>query len=918
MLSQETNTNYFVLTEESTPYGYRGQADAHIRYEPQTEMIFVEDVWETGNYGNNQITLIAPNEVELQDMFTDVKNPTKLKPYEDIDNGNSGKFFAVLQMRKDMDQPYDDESNWVPISGNAQDGWEISSNNSVETIVEAAKNNPVVLEVDASGALMGTVKDLPGVDFSQYYFAMNKNAQADYEKGLRYVGVLYYTTGIIKHADGSYDFSGVTKENTQRVTDHSLTTFDRKFSTRVSFSNVQNYFVVQKVDDANQPVEGAKFNLYKENQLETVNGELVVKQNETPYDSVTTSSVITKGGLEIEGAALFPSAFMYGSQSQTLLEQGVYYVIEDDQNEHIQGIKYEVNKTPIKVVVDNQNVYANAGEKGDGITTSLSIASVIGSMVQFAIDDKVDTTLRDIKAQMLTSKDRELSNAKWSTWDKQANLALQDNDKGEMHLSYIGKNPSGYYEAQVVDQKQSTRTLKNEEGWSKLEIHQCLSSSDNDFKTKLVDGNNEEIDISNLFIPTLTITVTNQRKELGSLRIEKIVNGSDEDQQMDFTFDITFYDEQKQPLNSSIKYKYSDENEMHYLKVIDGKANITLNHNQSLTFYNILKGTTYHIEEQQVDGFKISSKNEQGTIRDHYEANVQFTNTRVIDIQGNKIWNDQDNLYQKRPENITVRLYADGKELDKRIVSEQDDWAYSFKQLPEYKGNRKIQYTIKEDEVVGYQSQVKGFDIINHYIQEKINIPVQKVWDDENNAAHQRPDSIIVELYADGVFTNKTIVLSEENKWKAQFQNIDVFVGEKEITYEVKEVDVEHYQSHVQGNVKDGFVITNVYKKSSTPMTEQPSDNGNDNDNGNGDIDENDKIEETNKPQEDDNVQENGSANDYQEDIKQEHSETNMQKNESEQKVWGVMTSDTTHKFIWGIVCGVTGIGLFIYTRKRK
>lgn len=896
MLAQENNTNYFVLTEESTPNGYRGQADAHIRYEPETEMIFVEDVWETGNYGNNQITLIAPNEVELQNMFMDEKNPVKLKPYENIDSGKNGKFFAVLQMRKDMDKAYEDETNWAPISGNAQDGWKVSSNNSVSTIVEAAKINPVVLEIDASGALMGTVEHLPGIDFSQYYFAMSKDKQANYQEDLRYVGVLYYTTGITKKSDGTYDFSGVTQQNTQRVTDDSLATFDRKFSTRVSFSNIQNYFVVQKVDDANQPVQGAKFNLYKEEQLENVDGELVVKQGQIPYDSVTTSNVITKGGIEMQGAAIFPSAFMYGSQSQKLLEQGVYYVVEDDQNEQIQGVKYEVNKTPIKVIVDNQNVYANAGVKGDGITTSLSVASVIGSMVQFAVDDKVDTTLRDIKAQMLTSNSSQLSNAVWSTWDKKANLALQDTNNGEMHLSYVGKDPSGYYEAQVIDQKQSTRTLRNEEGWSKLEIHQCLSNGDNDLKTKLVNKNNEEIDISNLFIPTLMITVTNQRKELGSLRIEKIVNGSEEDQQKDFTFDLTFHDEYNQPLNSLIRYQYNDENEMHYLKVTDGKASITLHHDQYLTFYNILKGTTYHIEEQSIDGFQVSSKNEQGTIREHYEAKVQFINTRVIDIQGNKTWKDQDNIYQKRPENITVRLYADGKELDKRIVSEKDNWSWNFKQLPEYKGNKKIQYTLTEDEVAGYEAEVNGFNIINHYNQEKINIPVQKVWDDENDLYKKRPDNIVVELYADGAFTNQKIILSEENQWQAEFKNVDLLADGKEITYEVKEIEVAHYKSNIQGNMKKGFIITNVYTQSSTPIIEQPDEN----DSQKGSNDEHEEID--------------------QEQVVDEKYPDNTQDDSSESKPnpWIVMTSDTTHKFIWAIVCGVTGIGLFIFSRRKK
>ena len=62
---------------------------------------------------------------------------------------------------------------------------------------------------------------------------------------------------------------------------------------------------------------------------------------------------------------------------------------------------------------------------------------------------------------------------------------------------------------------------------------------------------------------------------------------------------------------------------------------------------------------------------------------------------------------------------------------------------------------------------------------------VQKVWDDNNNAAGVRPDSVTVELYANDAPTGKTAVLTAENDWAYTWDNLDVnkkyHVVEKEI-----------------------------------------------------------------------------------------------------------------------------------------
>ncbi|MEB3059419.1 Cna B-type domain-containing protein, partial [Parvimonas sp. D9] len=52
--------------------------------------------------------------------------------------------------------------------------------------------------------------------------------------------------------------------------------------------------------------------------------------------------------------------------------------------------------------------------------------------------------------------------------------------------------------------------------------------------------------------------------------------------------------------------------------------------------------------------------------------------------------------------------------------------------------------------------------------------------------------------------------LNEANSWKHTFKDLPKYdYNGKEIFYTVKEVAIEGYESKIEGNEKDGFVITN-------------------------------------------------------------------------------------------------------------
>ena len=94
----------------------------------------------------------------------------------------------------------------------------------------------------------------------------------------------------------------------------------------------------------------------------------------------------------------------------------------------------------------------------------------------------------------------------------------------------------------------------------------------------------------------------------------------------------------------------------------------------------------------------------------------------------------------------------------------------------------------------------------------RVSIPVAKIWEDGENADGQRPDSITLNLTANGeVVEGATLTLSEACQWKGSFDDLPKIGPDgKEIFYSVREGDVDFYTATVEGSAEEGFTITNT------------------------------------------------------------------------------------------------------------
>ena len=121
----------------------------------------------------------------------------------------------------------------------------------------------------------------------------------------------------------------------------------------------------------------------------------------------------------------------------------------------------------------------------------------------------------------------------------------------------------------------------------------------------------------------------------------------------------------------------------------------------NLDKYENGKEITYTIEEEAVEGY--TSKVNGFNITNIYTP-------AKTSVQVTKKWDDADDKDGKRPDSVTITLYANGEKTDKTLVlNKENNWTGSFTEVDEYKAGKKIDYSVQEEPVGnGYVSEISG------------------------------------------------------------------------------------------------------------------------------------------------------------------------------------------------------------------
>lgn len=390
--------DYFVLKEVGLPAGYRSSltssttatpGELHLQYKkaasgtggvvvaPQTTVTTADGkswtgsrMWLNGGY------LAAKETISLNKETKDNKGNAI----------SSGTTFAVVLKLTGASEDHTSEDAWTAVTGNPLNGYKLCSAHGIAGAVEAAKSaDTSVFDVNTKGDYVVTVRSLPG-DIEKYAAMLEDKSQSEYTVAV------YHTTAS--------SLAGATIDNTSMV---QYQTINRQFSTVIHLTNVQNRLFVQKVDDLDEPVDGATFELYKSDDVAGDSpSTYAINPGATPYDTVKAKGMTYP--YDIKGAACFP----LDSTEHKPLTKGTYYL-----RESVSPDGHEINNTITKVIVDDSGVYVDAGKEGDGVRSMSGPGSLIASLAQFGSPDSIDNTLTHIKGKLQSAAVDANGNLTW-------------------------------------------------------------------------------------------------------------------------------------------------------------------------------------------------------------------------------------------------------------------------------------------------------------------------------------------------------------------------------------------------------------------------------------------------------------------------------------------------------------------------
>ena len=587
-LTDKHHVEYLILQERPEGReGYRRDENIYlVLTSNDTVSILFNDMehrWTTGTYAGLKGTVSTSESVQLVNADRSNYVPGTAVTDEDrheliSTDGKAhlaagGKLFAVIMRRLDnvgQSKPSATDE-WGVVTGSALSGWRVYERGTGqagyrEAVIRALRagaadnGNAVAFKLTTNGAYMAELKNCPG-DLREYYYWTGKRVNGSNEKDTAYTVAFYYTTASkLSQAD---------EGNTYWVDGED---FERQFAATIYIPNVKHYLNVQKLDDNNDPVNGVTFALYKKDDLLVTDTTWSVIGSATPYDTVTTDE---------NGKAQFPST------KDGVLAEGQYYLVENSAPEG-----YKVNATAVPILVDDEHgVMADAGTPNDGVAVTVAEGHLVPTMTPFATVDDIDRTLTNITTTRMEAKsgwDPTLEKAEpTQTVDLMLDTESFKKDHPVQTLRYIP----------VVEENKSL-SWRTETGWLWFHIEQTPiadNDPDKNLKTNLGDR-----DLTRLFTGETTVIVTNQR--IGSLAVTKnvVVDDTSSDRpDPDAAYSVTVtLALDGNPINDAVACKDSAR-KLQSVRFDNGKAVLSLNAGQTITFPDLPVGTTWKVEETE-------------------------------------------------------------------------------------------------------------------------------------------------------------------------------------------------------------------------------------------------------------------------------------------------------------------------------
>lgn len=826
----------YILREVETLPGYATPGDIHLTYNDDTATLKVENQWETGAVGGfkAQVTMMG---VLLDSKGNDL-----------TEEARDGLIIAV-PMYNPIDNGAEAKEGWIPVYGSTIDGFQA---------VEVSSTSD---EAYRRAALEAALHQFGGFEYEDWHLYWNSEME-------RYEGILSDLPGSVENyvfvdeengntltsyyllnpSNGLFDGCQTDEEKCEKLKELAangniddlvdtyqddltlldLNNFNRQFYSELHIPNKMRELLVQKLNEADEPLAGAEFTLFSD------------------ADCVTP---VAKGVTDADGFISF-SAKNTGNNAVTNPNGGLSSQVQYDLAQYLDeatGIisekklwlketnppaGYELNQTVTEVLITNDYLYADAGTIDDNVSVARGLGRLVETMARYASGGTVDITLRDIEA-LGYKYTGDLDSQGFPTVGEPSNWTRDDKTE---HLKLHYGLDTALLDYGTHDG--SSPVFVVEEGWYGIGMAQNReahnSPDDPYYNSSAMDQDLSGKNISGLFTGSTIIIYRDDVEPTpgtGSLTVSKTVTGDAGNQSKEWNFTVTLGD-------TAVNGKYGA------MTFTNGVAQFTLKHNQSKTATGLPLDITYEVVEQEAnqDGYTTTSTGASGMITENGTA-ASFVNMKNDDKPdpdpktGDLIVSKT--VSGKRGDtgkdfHFTVTLgdtSIDGQYGDMTFLDGVAAFTLKHGQSKKAAGlPAGLRYTVTESGNAGYTVTSTGetgsipagdtaVALFNNHKSgddsgnDKVSVTVKKVWKLDNGG--KATDTVTVVLLKDGKEYQR-VELSDQNGW----------------TYTWAGLSDQYAWTVTEANVPDGFTskvdqegmtftITNDDKP---PVPETPSD----------------------------------------------------------------------------------------------
>lgn len=232
--------------------------------------------------------------------------------------------------------------------------------------------------------------------------------------------------------------------------------------------------------------------------------------------------------------------------------------------------------------------------------------------------------------------------------------------------------------------------------------------------------------------------------------------------------------------------------------------------------YNAGKVIEYTVEESGLpEGYTIT------TTKDEETGAITLKNSytpKGVDIVVSVNWNDADNQDGLRPEFVEAELYAGDASTGKKVkLTADNEWKATFEGLAVNKNGKPIEYSLVSTKAEGYEIKTTGSAteglVLNYtHAVKTVDVKATVVWADGNNRDGVRPETVSLQLKADGENLGDVITVNEKSKWTKTWTGLGEYKAGKEVVYTVEVVGLkggeDGYTAEITGDAGTGFTIT--------------------------------------------------------------------------------------------------------------